>query len=76
MNTFIFGWLSVINGGFPVEPSGFLLAAVLTLAGLTCFYIFARSKCRISPREGAILLLFYAAFLVSQVAAAAWFAAS
>lgn len=76
MNTFIFGWLGVINAGFTVEPSGFLFAAALTLIGLTCFYFFARSTCRISPREAAVLLLLYGAFLLSQVGAAAWFAAS
>lgn len=67
-NTLIFGLLVLINGGFSVEPNAFISAMLLTIAGLACLYFFARSKNTISRKEGLALLLFYASFLIIQLA--------
>lgn len=66
-NTLVFGILAVLSGTFRVEASVFLATGTLMLAGLTAFFFFAQSNHRISRPEGAILLLFYGAFLVFQI---------
>ncbi|MGE5392277.1 MAG: sodium:calcium antiporter [Candidatus Saccharibacteria bacterium] len=67
-NTPIFGMLAIFNGKFDVEPSEFLISFFLMLLGLIMFYLFAGSKHNISRREGWVLLLVYAAFLIVQAA--------
>lgn len=65
-NTLLFGLLGAYNGTFAVEPNEFIATAILLSVGLTCFYIFARSKNRISRQEGLLLLIFYVLFLIVQ----------
>lgn len=67
MNTLIFGCLAVFGGGFPVEPTQFMATALLFVSGLALLYMFARSKLAITRGEGAVLMLFYIAFLGFQV---------
>ncbi|OGY99111.1 MAG: hypothetical protein A2945_05340 [Candidatus Liptonbacteria bacterium RIFCSPLOWO2_01_FULL_52_25] len=66
-NTPIFALLPIVNGTFRVESSEFIATAWLMSLGLIAFYIFARSERSISRREGFLLLVFYALFLIVQV---------
>lgn len=65
-NVPIFGALALFTGGFMVESSQFVGTALLMFAGFVLFYIFARTKAELSRREGTILLLFYAGFVLVQ----------
>ena len=76
MNTFIFSVVALLNGTFLIEASGFVLTSALMIGGLGFLYMFAHTKNHISRTEGALLLLFYAAFLIVQVLNAASFAAA
>lgn len=67
VNTAIFGFLALANGGFRIEGGVFIGSAILSVAGFSILYTFARSRQHISSREGWILLSFYAAFLVVQL---------
>ena len=67
MNTLVFGVLVLFAGPLTVPSSEFGVATVLFIFGVTALWIFARSKLTLSRSEGAILLLFYLAFLVIQV---------
>lgn len=67
MNTFIFGALALGVGTFAVEASEFVITAILFVSGLALFYIYSRSGRILTKREGAILLGFYAAFLILQL---------
>ena len=66
-NTLVFGILPLITGNFSVERSEFLFSAVLMVLGLFLFYKFARSRNKISKKEGLVLLGVYAAFLIIQI---------
>lgn len=66
MNVPIFGVLALVTGGFVVESSQFVGTALLMLAGFVLFYIFARTRAELSSREGIVLLLFYASFVLVQ----------
>jgi cation:H+ antiporter len=68
VNTLIFGFLGLANHGFLIESSVFTGTAILTVCGFGLLYVFATSKQTISRREGMILLLFYAAFIIFQTA--------
>lgn len=74
MNTLIFACLALWGGTFFIEPTQFVVTAVLMTVGLVCLYFFARTKCHVSRGEGIVLLMFYALFVVAQVAALAHFA--
>ncbi len=65
-NTLVFAFLPWINGKFSVEPSEFIDAAVLMVIGLVGFFFFAKSKNKITRREGFALIAVYGAFLVIQ----------
>jgi len=67
MNTFIFGLLSVLSGGFFVERSEFLLTSILLFSGLIIFAVFANTKRVISRQEASVLLLFYVVFILVQL---------
>jgi cation:H+ antiporter len=67
-NTLIFGLLPFLNGNFTIEPLEFLSTAFLLIAGLICFYFFAKSKNIISAKEGLVLLVVYLTFLLVQSA--------
>ncbi len=66
MNTLLFGILVFLNGGTVTIPNHFLQRFVFTFIGLTLFYFFARSRNHLSRREGTILLMIYASFLVVE----------
>lgn len=66
-NTPIFALLPIINGTFRVESTEFIATAWLMSLGLIAFYLFARSGRVISRREGFLLLVFYALFLLVQI---------
>lgn len=66
-NTLVFGLLPFVNGRFMVEQSEFALTAVLMVIGFTGFYFFARSKNKITRREGLALLVVYGVFVLVQV---------
>lgn len=66
-NVPIFGALALFTGGFTVESSEFVATALLFLVGLMLLYFFARSRSELSRKEGIVLLLFYAGFLLIQV---------
>jgi cation:H+ antiporter len=69
-NTLIFGGVAIASGSFLLERAEFVITVVLLVGGLLCLYIFSRSKATLSRNEGAVLLLFYAAFLVFQIVTA------
>ncbi len=73
-NVPIFALLPLVNGAFVVEPSEFMTTALLMVAGLGFFYVFAGSKDNISRKEGLVLLGFYCIFLVLQFVNLARFA--
>lgn len=66
-NVPIFGALALFTGGFTVESSQFVGTALLMFMGFILFYFFARSRSELTRREGTILLLFYAGFVLMQV---------
>lgn len=65
-NSAIFGVLVIVNSGFRVEPVEFLFSAGLMFVGFILFYIFAVSKGRLSVKEGDLLLVLYAVFVLIQ----------
>lgn len=67
MNTLIFAGLATFTGTFSVVASGFIMTTVLFVSGLAFLFSFARSKHVLSRGEGAVLLLFYGAFVALQV---------
>lgn len=76
MNTFIFGVLALGAGRFAVEAGEFIVTGILMVFGIICFYAFARSRRKLSPREGSILLGFYATFVALQLLTILWSAAN
>ena len=66
-NTFIFGLLPWLNGRFLVEPTEFVGTAILMVIGFTAFYVFARSKNKITRHEGIALILVYGIFVIIQI---------
>ncbi|MFZ4500441.1 MAG: sodium:calcium antiporter [Minisyncoccia bacterium] len=67
VNTAIFGLVGVVSGPFIVDQSEFFISALFIIVGLTLFYIFIRSKDALSRKEGVILLVVYALFLIFHV---------
>lgn len=66
-NVPIFGALALFTGGFIVESSQFVATALLALVGFVLFYLFTRTHSELSRKEGTILLMFYAGFVLIQV---------
>ncbi|GIW59610.1 MAG: hypothetical protein KatS3mg087_0676 [Patescibacteria group bacterium] len=67
-NTFLLGLLTLIYNKPIYLNNNYLSSLIFLLVGLVAFYLFARSKNVINRREGLILLLIYAAFLLSEIA--------
>ncbi len=65
-NTLSFGILVLINRGFQVTASQFIITAIILTIGLILFYIFAQSKNTLSRTEGIILLGLYVVFMAIQ----------
>lgn len=66
MNSLIFGFLAITNGGFLLEQTEFLVTTLLLIAGLVLLFLFARSRQRISRIEGILLISFYLCFVGMQ----------
>lgn len=66
-NTLFFGIFTLINGSRINIDSYSYKTMMMMLLGLGLFYWFSRSKQDISRREGKLLLLFYAVFIVVEV---------
>lgn len=69
VNTFIFALVALVNGKFLFNAGETAGTTVLLVIGLILFVIFARSESSLSRKEGAVLILFYLAFVVMQVIA-------
>ena len=66
-NTFLIGFLTIINGGSVPLNNSYLISLLFLIAGLVLFYHFARTKNSISRLEGLALLFLYALFLFVEV---------
>ncbi|MGL5831342.1 MAG: sodium:calcium antiporter [Candidatus Altimarinota bacterium] len=66
VNVLLFGLLTLLHGPFAVAASGFDITFFILIIGYTMFFVFGRTKSRISPLEGLILLLIYLVFLAFQ----------
>ncbi len=67
MNTFIFGLVAIANGTFFIEAKSFMPTVAIIVVGFAALYLFVRKKSILSRRAGAVLLLFYALFLLIQI---------
>lgn len=67
MNTLIFGFTPFMSGKFAVDAEAFTFTSLVFISGLIFFYSFACSKYSISKKEGLILILFYVAFIATQL---------
>lgn len=76
MNSLIFGGLALATGTFVIEPSEFIVTAVLLVTGLGLLYVFASSRLTLSRKEAILLILFYVAFLGLQIWNAVRFASA
>jgi cation:H+ antiporter len=66
INVLLFALLTLLHGPFAVAASGFNITFFILIAGYALFFIFGRTKNRISPLEGLLLLLVYVIFLSFQ----------
>lgn len=67
-NVMLFGFFTLLHGPFALEAKGFSVSFGLIALGYAAFFLFARSKSRLSPMEGMVLLMIYLLFLLTQVA--------
>ncbi|ALM09506.1 MAG TPA: hypothetical protein DEB30_05430 [Candidatus Peribacter riflensis] len=66
-NTLIFGVLAIANGAFTIIMSEAVLTCAVSAIGFTLFFLFARTKEKLSRTEGSILLVLYGLFLLFQI---------
>lgn len=66
-NSFLFGVLGLIQGSFKLIGQDFYLTFWLFLAGGLIFFVFMRSKRRLSRFEGFVILAIYLLFLLLEV---------
>lgn len=66
-NTFLFGLLTLYYGKSVILANSYLISLVFLILGLMLFYVFARTKNTISRSEGAVLLMGYILFLLTEV---------
>ena len=66
-NTFLFGFLTLINGKRINISHYSKITLILVLFSLFLFYLFSRSKKEISKEEGKILLLTYLLFVLVEM---------
>lgn len=64
VNTFLFGFFSLINNGEVLTSNNFLVNLIFILLGMGLFFHFSRSKNNISVKEGLVLLLAYFVYAV------------
>ena len=65
-NTFLFGFLTLLNFGSVVTTDNFFKTFLILAGGLLLFFYFTRSKHDISRREGFLLLLVYILFVIIE----------
>lgn len=65
-NTLIFGCMTVASSPYSFASSEAIVTLILLGLGVLLFYVFGRSKGTLSRREGVILLVLYACFVVLQ----------
>jgi len=66
LNVIILSVMILLNGGEILTVNSFWKTLVVTVIGFAVFYHFTKSKNDLSRREGSILLLVYAAFLLLE----------
>lgn len=66
-NPLLFGVLTLINGPFDLNITGFDYSFLFIVFGYVVFFLFARSKKRITVYEAMILLVIYIAFGCYQI---------
>lgn len=66
-NTLLFGVMTVLIGGEVITQNNFLTTFIFIVGGLLVFYLFAQSKHAISRKEGIILLVLYALFVLAEI---------
>jgi cation:H+ antiporter len=66
-NTLIFGILTLFIGDFSFKDAGFISTYLLFALGLILFFFFAKSKKRLSRKEGFVLLLIYFLFIFLKI---------
>lgn len=66
-NTLLFGILTFLNGDRINVVNYSLRTLIMTIFGLTVFFIFSQTEEEISRKEGVILLLIYLLFILTQV---------
>lgn len=65
-NTLFFGVFTILSGNDVLTVSHFTIPFLFIVGGLALFYFFSQSKNIISRREGIILLLLYAVFVIAE----------
>lgn len=65
-NSLLFGIFTLVNGSFEINKNAFDYTFLVILFGYILFFLFARSKERITSIEGLILLLTFLFFLLLQ----------
>ncbi len=66
-NTLLLGLLTFIYGKPVLLSNSYVVSLLFLIVGLAAFYYFARTKNTISKIEGFILLVLYAAFLLTEI---------
>lgn len=67
VNVSTLGILAMVNGGVILDRAEFLGTAIVLCYGLLLFFLFSKSKSRLSRAEGAILIGVYGCFLIWQL---------
>lgn len=65
-NTFLFGLFTLMTPGVILTSVPYYKTFILLAIGLFIFYRFARSKLSLNRKEGIVLLIFYAVFVVAE----------
>lgn len=65
-NTFLFGLFTILNTSKVLTANNFLVTFILLLIGLILFYIFSKTKNKLSRKEGFILLSLYLIFILIE----------
>lgn len=66
VNTLLFGIFTLLTNGEVLTGKNFFITFVFIATALSLFYVFSRSKNRISRREGYILLAIYIVFAIVE----------
>ncbi len=66
-NTLLFGIFTLASDGEVFTFNSFMMTFLFIVSGLTLFYFFAQSRKDISTKEGVILFIVYAAFVLYEI---------